>query len=321
MTPTKSSVCLLALNEIVAHDPANRTSLVYTINSLKAFREYTLKGLDDYPSTPEGFAWSEGNTKSFNRNAVADRVSGIEKFASLNEGPRGSVQNFTRVAVLSGKRDIEGFLRNFMNLYKFNAKITAQDLFRKYLAVMVAHTIMIPMALFNTESHVHRAFILGTFLGLDFVLGADHFLQRPFYKDYQVTNSLNQILVLLNSDKQDYWALLSRNAFLKSSFVKLIKVGIRDDDIISDTITDQSRVDAPSVFERLLAQQIKDKESLSTVWAGLDFYLEKREGNEPELHIIFRSSEKRPIYPRAVKIERLTKGRAVGVLAPGLQPQ
>jgi hypothetical protein len=289
--PTKSSVCALTLSAMSHLSPRGEAT-VYTLNTLRALKENYLEIKKINGDTPEGFSTSHGYAPGFGQVEIARRITGIELFAT-NENKDTSKQNFTKVLVLSGRENIHNFIVGLKDsLTETNKKISWKVLDHYKLLFTVA-SLLIPIQFMKLEQSGRYDFaILAVLAALAVTSKADHFLQRPLYKDREILNALKRFEIMLNSADHDEWALFSRNAQLGLTALPFAHEGQKGINELTDALADQSVSEVPSIMRSIEGGKI------SFDWVGIDMFLESRSDREPELHVIFRGSEKRPVFPQ-----------------------
>ncbi len=297
VTPTKTGVCLLVLNAIARLETFQISSPVYTLNTLKVFREQKLKVLEVRAGIPEGFANSDSYSWGFGKASIASRIKGVEDFAKTIESKNEGTQNFTRTTVISGKENIRDFLETFRNVYSQIARrnIIPSILDQRNSLMALAFAFgMLPLE----GSDVGMAYSTIVFSVAGFLTGSgfDHVFMRPFYKDRKINEAIDKILVANDSDRENYWALFSRNGGIRKDFIEKSQKASTDNVHMQAFTHHHSYIEAPSINMRLHAS--KKPETLKLEWVGIDVYYEKNSGSEPELHVVFRTAKDLPVFPK-----------------------
>lgn len=317
-SPTRSSLCLLVLSEVsrTSHLLA-KSSQTYTLNTLGAFRTHVLSSEETQGDIPVGFVSSQSIRPGMTRGQVISRVSGIEQFARQHESESTGRKNITKSIVIEGRENIRGFLQEFGHNYSTLASKSfkkALQLYKKQLFVNAFFLLHVNFEKLMSLDPLVVTALFGVGL-IEILWGMDHFLQRPFFKDRHIDRDVNDMLQMLEGSQDEYWAILSRNSMVEESKLRFLQQH-QDDERITDSVLAQDLFESAPIIAR--AMGLRGTQSL---WVGIDFYLEKRKDlEEPELHIIFRSYEKRPLFPSRAKKEQVDISNGVPVFAPSPVP-
>jgi len=313
--PTKSSVCALTLNAIYRVLPEDQSS-TYTLNSLRAFRENVLKIAKIPPDVPEGFSSDCGYTSGYTKYLVGKRIAGIESFAT-RENADLKKRNFIRALVLSGGANIENFIDSLLASFDSANRTTTRSLLNEYRALFFAAALLLPVTANNGFQGFQSIGTLTVLTSLSLASKADHLLWRPLYKDREVRTAFASMKEVLRTNDPNAWAIYSRNAYLSRDLIQLA-LQRHDNEDLETAIAEHSQREVPALLRSL------DGPPPKTDWAGVDFFLEKTSGGNPELHVIFRGSERRPVSPKRNKSKAgdhpLSAPEVVPELAPGLSP-
>lgn len=318
LPPTKVHVCAAAFRQIALTQPEIFAAKnAYTINSFGSFRDRVLKMNDVAPDIPEGFASSLKSGWGLNQKTATARINGIEHFARTSEAADPSKRNFTQGISIVGKENIETFVSELRE----NIRIL-EDAFTKHshhpMVLRNALGTLVPsfMVHLNPDVDLSNMVVISALL---LQHGWDYFLRRPLHWDTRILGQLETGLKAANSGE---WALISRNFTIHPDSVENLR-GLKDEKLFIENGISQSRIDAAPLYDKFMPEPIGGlkREDLDTSWVGLDMLFERNAAGEPELHVVIRGSEDRPIFPKTrKKKEKETSVRPSPQLLPGLAP-
>ncbi len=317
LSPSPSRICAALLIGQKALGAQTHGLKRRSLNSIEVLRQH-LEGAQESQFQPEihsGKAWQAPNSVwgrgNLTRKETIEQLVGIQKYAQMSEaegaeaGEKWVLDAFT----LFGEAEIIPFLQalNTEAMSRTQEELGAEILVRFFPVAMTLAGI--GLLTFGPDDFFTRfsGYALSSYwIKLDSSLHRNWTARRDFQK------MLSTMQELSAPNGRGGWAMYSVNAKLTEPLLQAI---------------DQS---APKelIKYHLVDQVFEDSESNSRIhfgfseanfkWVGVDLILDHR-GESPELHVVIRRSEKRPILPKVKKLKREDSSQA-GSLSPEFQP-
>lgn len=313
--PRKSNICISAYSQLASMAENSADETKYLLNSLRSFRENTLKVKEAQASVDTGFISSQVVSRGFSRSAASGRVAGIEEFMLAADAQGIDRARFMKTATVHGKENVELFLSELRTRID-----EAQSAMNTPFNVIgnSAHTIL-TADLLNQFASGTDPILLAKAVAMNFTIyGTDSFITRPRLWDMSFFRNVDSAKAAMN-DAAGGWALISRNFHVFSELQDLLKTAQSEEDILivmgRHATRDETSMFLRSITGMLLPSHYKRN------WVGLDLFFERTASGEPELHIVLRGSEKRPIFPKKeTEKKSQTQGETRLGIIPGAAP-
>ncbi len=339
LPPSKANLCMSLIPLVRSAAPFQDSGdTTYTLKSIDSIRRNSFTYEAVQPSVvSEGYYLSansqnkgarrkssvERSSSGFGRVKVAERLEGIVHFsqgAELSDGQQGKILS----ATLRGEPQIAKFLSDFRGFLYYSEKISSAQLREIYLELgLVATTSSagaligyLPSAIESLQSGNPGSFVAlisALFVG-NVAMTTDAWLKRPLAWDWNFVKQLSRLEKGLLQNK-DMVGVLSRNVTLGADVQDGLMNYRQSEGAFQANIERQALLDQTP----LLPLMILPEEKMQKKWVGMDLIFERSEGKEPELHLVIRSSEKRPEFPKLEKAPE-AKAQTELELVPALAP-